>query len=69
VSVCHKAQGKIPATWERILNHRKNTKYNTVITVKLQILPKLNTNPQNTAVTHDNHGINWTLAAEFIQFI
>ena len=69
MNVCHKELGKIPAPWERILNRRNKTKYNTVITSKLHILPKMNTNLQNTADTHDNNGMQWTLSAEFIQFI
>jgi hypothetical protein len=69
VSVRHKAQGQTPATWERISNRRNKTKYNTVITLKLHILPKLITNLQNSAATHDNKGMHWTLSAEFIQFI
>jgi hypothetical protein len=60
---------KIPGTAERILNRHNKTKYNTVITLKLHILPKLITNLQNTADTHNNNGMHWTLSTEFIQFI
>jgi len=35
--------------------------------MKLHIRPKLNTNLQNTADTHGNNGMQWTLSAEFIQ--
>jgi hypothetical protein len=35
VNVRHKALGKIPAPWERILNRRNKTQYNKVITLTL----------------------------------